>query len=189
MRSRLHCERRSPRGTWFSRTVGRSSRTTNSDTTWKSGCRRVRKRSCRAWRDRGLNIELLSARADEEQDQLVATLFVPQDSGDRIIRKVEAYRTREDSRSGRPRNERLVTRMETARLAELRSIYVADQGSFPPPHQEAWWEVWLRSGRRDAPPRQPELWRSRFGPTSSRFQVGEVRVGSGDARAAICAHA
>jgi hypothetical protein len=98
---------------------------------------------------RGRRIELLAARTDEERDQLVATLFVPQDSEDRLISKVETYRSREDSRSGRPRNERLVTRMETVRLAELRSIFVGTEGSFPPPHQEAWWEIWLRSGRRD----------------------------------------
>ena len=73
----------------------------------------------------------------------------PKSRSERILRKVEAYRTQDHPCSGRPRNERLVTRIETARLAELRSVFVGDQNAFPAAEQEVWWEVWLRSGRRE----------------------------------------
>jgi hypothetical protein len=100
--------------------------------------------------DRGGGIELLAARQGEEGSQLVATLFVPRASTARMVRKVQSYRTKDDPRSGRPRNEKLVSRMEAARLANLRSIYVGEAGTFPQPGREAWWELWLRAGRLEA---------------------------------------
>lgn len=98
---------------------------------------------------RGAQVELLSVRPSaEDPDRLVsATVFVPQTKKDLYLKKVEAYRTQE-TRTGRPKNEPLVASIESARLAQVRSLFTDDPAQFPADDQEAWWEVWLRSEAR-----------------------------------------
>ncbi|TIX98422.1 MAG: hypothetical protein E5V16_31080, partial [Mesorhizobium sp.] len=55
-----------------------------------------------------------------------------------------------DTDRGRPRNEPLVSRMETVRLATARSLFTDHDDLFPQAADEqVWWEVWLRDGRRE----------------------------------------
>lgn len=80
---------------------------------------------------------------------ITASVFVPQRAEAYYQRKVEAYRD-VDTDSGRPRNEPLVSRMETVRLATARSLFTDDVTLFPQTADEqVWWEVWLREGRRE----------------------------------------
>ena len=82
-------------------------------------------------------------------DPLRASVFVPARAENYYLRKIEAYRN-SNTDKGRPRNEPLISRIETVRLATARSLFTDDDPLFPQqPNEQVWWEVWLREGRRE----------------------------------------
>lgn len=92
-------------------------------------------------------IELVAVRPLAAGEETVsATVFVPERSADFFTDKVEAYRDRE-TRTGKPKNEALIARIEDVRLAAVRSLFTDDAALFPQVGRQAWWEVWLRDGR------------------------------------------
>jgi len=92
-------------------------------------------------------IELVAVRPTAEGDETVAaTVFVPERSAEFFSRKIAAYRD-EDTKSGKPKNEALVARIEDIRLAAVRSLFTDDMALFPEAGRAAWWEVWIRDGR------------------------------------------
>ena len=92
-------------------------------------------------------IELVAVRPPAEGDELItATVFVPERSADFFARKIEAYRD-EETRTGKPKNEALVARIEDVRLGAVRSLFTDDMALLPQAGRQAWWEVWLRDGR------------------------------------------
>jgi hypothetical protein len=82
----------------------------------------------------------------EGQEMLSATVFVPERSAEFFSRKIAAYRE-EDTKTGKPKNEALVARIEDIRLAIARSLFTDDMAFFPESGRQAWWEVWIRDGR------------------------------------------
>ncbi len=81
---------------------------------------------------------------------ITASVFVPAQAENYYLTKVEAYRDQVTD-AGRPRNEPLITRMETIRLGSARSLFTDEDRLFPSdPAERVWWEVWLRVGRREA---------------------------------------
>ena len=100
--------------------------------------------------DRRQHMEVVAVREPEQRgDPLIASVFVPARAENYYLRKIEAYRST-DTRSGRPRNEPLVSRIDTVRLATARSLFTDEDRLFPKQATErVWWEVWLREGRRE----------------------------------------
>ncbi len=100
--------------------------------------------------DRRQNMELVAVKEPVQPGgPLTASVFVPLRAEAHYLRKVEAYRDIDTDR-GRPRNEPLVSRIETVRLATAKSLFTDDIGLFPQSVDEhVWWEVWLREGRRE----------------------------------------
>lgn len=100
--------------------------------------------------DRRQHMELVAVHEPAQPGApITASVFVPQRAEAYYQRKVEAYRDVDTDR-GRPRNEPLVSRMETVRLATARSLFTDDAVLFPQAADEqVWWEVWLREGRRE----------------------------------------
>jgi hypothetical protein len=100
--------------------------------------------------DRRQRMEVVAVREPEQPgDPLLASVFVPVRAENYYLRKIEAYRTT-DTKSGRPRNEPLVSRIDTVRLATARSLYTDEDRLFPQQvNERVWWEVWLREGRRE----------------------------------------
>lgn len=95
-------------------------------------------------------IELVAVRPPAEGEDFVsATVFVPERSADFFTRKIEAYRN-EDTRTGKPKNEALIARIETVQLGAVRSLFTDDIDSFPATGRPTWWEVWLRDDRLEA---------------------------------------
>jgi hypothetical protein len=93
-------------------------------------------------------IELVAVRPQPDADGMIsATVFVPEGSAEFYGSRVEAYRTQESPKSGRPKNERLVARIEDVRLAVARSLFTDDPATFPEAAQVVWWEVWIRDER------------------------------------------
>jgi hypothetical protein len=94
-------------------------------------------------------IELVAVRPLADGEEMVtATVFVPERSAEFFSRKITAYRD-ENTRTGRPKNEALVARIEDIRLAVVRSLFTDDLALFPPAGRQAWWEVWIRDGRAE----------------------------------------
>lgn len=100
--------------------------------------------------DRRQHMEVVAVREPEQPgDPLRASVFVPARAENFYLRKIEAYRTT-DTQSGRPRNEPLVSRIDTVHLATARSLFTDEERFFPNQATErVWWEVWLRDGRRE----------------------------------------
>ena len=100
--------------------------------------------------DRRQGMEVVTVSDGGAGGPITASVFVPVRAENYYLGKVQAYRDQETD-SGRPRNEPLVTRMETVRLGTARSLFTDDDTLFPrDPAERVWWEVWLREGRREA---------------------------------------
>lgn len=100
--------------------------------------------------NRRKRIELVAVKPSAEGEPLVrATVFVPEAEADYFGGKVEQYRD-EETRSGQPRNQNLVARIEDVRLSAVRSLFTDDGSLYPAEGRQAWWEVWLRDGRLPA---------------------------------------
>lgn len=100
--------------------------------------------------DRRQHMEVVAVREPTQPgDPLIASVFIPVRAENYYMRKIEAYRTT-NTRSDRPRNEPLVARIETVRLATARSLFTDEHRLFPQlANERVWWEVWLREGRRE----------------------------------------
>lgn len=100
--------------------------------------------------DRRQHMELVAVHEPEQPGApITASVFVPQRAEAYYLRKVEAYRDVVTDR-GRPRNEPLVSRMETVRLATARSLFTDAAELFPQAAgANVWWEIWLREGHRE----------------------------------------
>ena len=93
------------------------------------------------------SIELVVVQPPSEgKETFSATVFVPEASADFFDRRIEAYRD-EDTKSGKPKNEALVARIEDVRLGVARSLFTDDGAFYPAAGVATWWEVWLRDDR------------------------------------------
>ena len=91
-------------------------------------------------------IELVAVRPTAEGDEMVsATVFVPEAAADFFVKKIEAYRD-EETRTGKPKNEALIARIDDIRVAVARSLFTDEAQHFPADGRQVWWEVWLRDG-------------------------------------------
>jgi hypothetical protein len=100
--------------------------------------------------DRRQGVELVAVREPTaEQGRLAATVFVPETAARFFLDKVEQYRS-QDTKTGKPKNQELVARIETARLATVRSLFTDDVAPYPRASETVWWEVWTRVGGGEA---------------------------------------
>ncbi|MDQ2842380.1 MAG: S8 family peptidase, partial [Acidobacteriota bacterium] len=88
-------------------------------------------------------IELVSVSKPVRSEPARATVFVPAGASDYFLKKVDAYETQE-TRTGKPKNEALLARIDSVTLSALLSLYTDDPGLLPAPGEKIWWEVWLR---------------------------------------------
>lgn len=95
-------------------------------------------------------IELMSVSVSSRGDEyLEATLFVPDSKKDHFEKKITAYEN-EETTSSKPKNEALVSRIETFSLGSITSLFTDEESLFPKDQSVAiWWEVWLRSDRKE----------------------------------------
>lgn len=92
-------------------------------------------------------IELVAVPQMAEGDaNVTATVFVPERSIAFFGRKVEVY-ANEETKTGRPKNENLIARLEDVRLAVVRSLFTDAPALYPQPNIPSWWEVWIRDGK------------------------------------------
>ena len=98
--------------------------------------------------NRQKRIELVAVQPPAADTQTVAaTVFVPEASSEFFLSKIKAYRDEDTARSQRPKNEALISRIDSVRLGVVRSLFTDDPTLFPTKDQAVWWEVWLRDDR------------------------------------------
>lgn len=97
--------------------------------------------------NRPKRIELVAVRSDPEEG-IRATVFVPVSKSDHFLRKAQAYRDQETP-TGKPKNEALISWIEEVAVASARSIFTDLIRDFPDSGAAAWWELWLRKGKLD----------------------------------------
>lgn len=129
--------------------------------------------------NRRKHIELVTVRQASDASPALATVFVPDPAADHFLKKVEAYRS-EQTKKGRPKNERLIASIQNIALAAVRSLFTDDLALLPGVGERIWWEIWIRQGhtvtfdtvahRLDAPVQQHRL----------AFPEREVRLVYGD---------
>ena len=95
--------------------------------------------------NRHKHIELVAVRQASANSPATATIFVPDNATDHFLKKVEQYRD-ENTRTGKPKNEALIARIQSVALAAVRSVYTDDATLFPAAAEAIWWEIWLRQG-------------------------------------------
>lgn len=96
--------------------------------------------------DRRKQIELVAVRQASDASPALATVFVPDSANNHFLKKVEAYRS-EETRSGKPKNEGLMTRIQNITLTDLRSLFTDDPALLPGVDDRIWWEIWIRQDR------------------------------------------
>ena len=55
-----------------------------------------------------------------------------------------------NTRTGKPKNEALIARIQSVALAAVRSVYTDDPALFPAAAKTIWWEIWLRHGHAES---------------------------------------
>jgi hypothetical protein len=124
--------------------------------------------------NRTKRIELVAVNQIPEQEGMVsATVFVPEQATDYFLQKVEKYRD-ENTNTDRPKNEALVSRLETVQIGTVRSLFTDNSNLFPENGQEIWWEVWLRHERRSVFDQVTQRLNIRTKPYSLTFPEREI---------------
>jgi hypothetical protein len=124
--------------------------------------------------NRQKKIELVAVNQRPEQEGMVkATVFVPESATDYFLKKVEKYRD-ENTDSGKPKNEPLVSRLETVQIGTVKSLFTDDSAPFPEDGQEIWWEVWIRNERRSVFEQVTQRLNIRIKPHTITFPEREI---------------
>lgn len=98
--------------------------------------------------NRPKGIEIVAVAPITQDTEVVqTTVFVPERAADHFVQKVTQYRN-EDTKGGRPKNEKLVASLQDVRLAGVRALFTDALGTFPADDEEIWWEVWIRGDRK-----------------------------------------
>lgn len=104
-------------------------------------------------------IRLLNVRTEtvKEDQQTIATVYVPHTKRGHFLRKLDAY-SQEETKTGKPRNQKLVDSISDIRCAVLESFWQDDR-TLMPGDSTSWIEVWLSSDRDEVIERFEELLR------------------------------
>ena len=100
--------------------------------------------------NRQKHIELVALRQASADTPATATVFVPDTAAEHFLRKVEQYRDENTKKTGKPKNEALIARIQSVVLAAVRSVYTDDAALFPAAGETIWWEIWLRQGHAES---------------------------------------
>jgi hypothetical protein len=120
-------------------------------------------------------IELMSVSfSPNSNEYLEATLFVPDSKKNDFKKKITAYEN-EETKTGKPKNETLVSRIEAFSLSSVTSLFTDEKSLFPQDQSVlVWWEVWLRGDRKESFDEITERLDVRVQPHSVKFVEREV---------------
>lgn len=96
--------------------------------------------------------------ASNQVKEIDAVVFVPDSRKELYAKKISEYGSKDtpdrinkktgEIIPGKPKNERLIARIDNIAFAMLQTIFTGAENSFPDAGQTVWWEVWLRSGKK-----------------------------------------
>lgn len=90
----------------------------------------------------GVPIELRAVK-DISEELVSATVFIPESRKQHFNKKVEEYKTENTLKTGKPKNEKLIARIEDVKYGGVESLFIDDSTQLPTAEQKIWWEVWL----------------------------------------------
>jgi hypothetical protein len=127
--------------------------------------------------------------ASKNEGCLEVTLFVPDANKSIFEKKINEYQDKdvvdkktvprqdENTEIGQPKNNLLITRIETFSLSPVTSLFTDEISLFPQdPSAAIWWEVWLRKDRRNGFDEIAGKLNLRVQPHSVKFVEREVLV-------------
>lgn len=97
----------------------------------------------------GIRLQNVRKEGEGEAERTLATVYVPHNKRGHFLRKIQAYATDIDGRSGRPKNASLVNSISDIHLAVLESFWRSEERSLIPDSTLEWVEVWLSSDQDD----------------------------------------
>lgn len=92
--------------------------------------------------NRRKGIHLLTVKQDEESKEIHATIFVPFGQEKYFLDKLHEYAA-EKTKKGKPKNNDLISSIESVQLAFLRAFWTSKRECLPKEHP-VWCELWLR---------------------------------------------
>jgi len=92
-----------------------------------------------------LNVRTVPSQNDPEHTVTRATVYIPAGKERYFLEKVRKY-AEEETKSGKPKNEKLVNSIEDVRLAVLESFW-QDRSELLPDDNVFWCEIWLRGDK------------------------------------------
>ncbi len=122
-------------------------------------------------------VELMSVSVSPNGNEyLEATLFVPDSKKNEFKKKITAYE-KEETKTGKPKNETLVSRIEAFSLSSVTSLFTDEKSLFPQDQSVlVWWEVWLRGDRKASFDEITERLDIQVQPHSVKFVEREVAL-------------
>ena len=84
------------------------------------------------------------------EEETLATVFIPDEKRSLLLKKIESYSS-EQTRSGKPKNAKLIESISDIRLAVVRSFWTDDPSRIPGVDPE-WVELWIRMESADTMP-------------------------------------
>ncbi|MCC7138131.1 MAG: S8 family peptidase [Planctomycetes bacterium] len=124
-------------------------------------------------------IEVLSVHEIVEADKptrQVATVRVPEKKIAHFLKRFEKYGRETPRAPGEVRYEDSIDRVNSLRLATLRSLWTDQDDAYPPENRSIWWEVWLRHSTGEEYERFVSFARDRRIRVSERRLVFDDRV-------------
>ncbi|MGF6991347.1 hypothetical protein M2150_002622 [Lachnospiraceae bacterium PM6-15] len=88
-------------------------------------------------------IRLLNVKLDDEKEIVKATVYIPAGKEAFFLDKAGAYLTEVNKKSGKPKNNDLISSIENIRLAMLDSFWIGLEADIPE-LEPCWCEVWIR---------------------------------------------
>ena len=94
-----------------------------------------------------MNVRTVPLQDDPERAVTRATVYIPAGRERHFLEKLRRY-AEEETKSGKPKNEKLINSIEDVRLAVLESFW-QDERELMPSEDGTWCEIWLRGDEED----------------------------------------
>jgi len=83
------------------------------------------------------HIELVAFRQPVTTEAAIATVFVPDTASEHFLKKIDKYE-QENTRTGNPKGEALIARIDRVTIAVARSLYTDDPDLYPADGEAIW---------------------------------------------------
>lgn len=95
----------------------------------------------------GIKLMNIKKNKDKNDNEYIsATVFVPDGAENVFLNKIEQYLdTKKDSKSGNPKNMRLINGISNIKSADLESFWIGKKEDIPNDSIKRWYEIWVQN--------------------------------------------